>query len=286
MKKIVYSLLSMCLLLGIVACGGKSEEIGLKKDEFTVEYGKKISMDPSTYLDTDNSSVLTSAKVAFDDYEVEGDKNYPAVGAYVGEITYTENKKEKNKKVVVRIKDTVAPKFEDFEDTIYLVKGSIDSDLRKYFYAYDLSAVSITVDSTKVDFASEGEYKIVVTATDEHGNLIEKEAKVIIMIEEKETTITPEPAYACTDALYNRDKICSYIPEKYLLSEPYINFFSEEEWKGYIVDNGLEGYLKGYYEVQNNGKEKIKVWYVNPEKLSQENQSDSQTKEDATRKEG
>lgn len=274
MKKLVYSLLTVCLMMGLVACGGKTEEVELKKDEFTVEYGKKLSTNPSTYLDTDSTSILDSAKVTFDDYKKDGDANYPAVGAYMGEITYKEDKKEKTKKLVVRVKDTVAPKFEDFEDTIHLVKGSIDSDLRKYFYARDLSTVTITVDSSKVDFASEGEYKITVTATDEHGNSTEKEAKVVIMTEEKETTPTPDPVYACADALYNKDKICSYIPEDQLLVAPYVNFYTEEEWKQYIADNGLEDYLNGYYEVKNNGKESVKVWYVNPE-VAKDKEDDS-----------
>jgi len=281
MKKLSYSLLSICLLFTIVGCGKKSEEIKLKKEEFTIEYGDKISMKPSTYLDTNISSILDSAKVSFNDYKSDEEKNYPAVGAYMGEITYTEDKKEKTKKLVVRVKDTVAPKFEDFKDTIHLVKGTIDSDLRRFFFARDLSAVTIHVDASKVNFANEGEYEIVVTATDEHGNKTKKDAKVIIKAEDKNTTITPDPVYACPDALYNKDKVCSYIPENKLFPEPYINFESKEEWETYIAENQLEQFLSGYYEVKNNGKESIMIWYVNPTQPTLDNPGEDKEPDEA-----
>lgn len=266
MKRLLYFLLIGTCVLGSVACGSK-EELSLKAEEFKVEYGKKLSMKASTYLDTKDKDILDSAKVVFKEKDTEG-KDYPEVGAYMGEITYKEDGKEKTKKLVVRVKDTVKPKFEEFKDTINLEKGTtLDVDLRKYYFAQDLSDVSIKVDTSKVDFDKAGEYPIIITASDAHKNKVSKNAKVVIFEKAKQVVEpTPEPTYACPDALYDKNKTCDYIPDSVFEKEPTMNFMSEAERTKYIEENGLnvEDYYLGFYTIKNNGKEDVMVWYMLP----------------------
>lgn len=275
-KKIVAGL---ALLLVLSACGSsEADKVSLKKDEFTVELGTKISFEPTVYLNTTKKEIIDSAKVTFDSFKASEQEEYLPTGAYFGQIRYKANGKDKTDKFIVRIKDTKRPEFEEFKDTINLKVGTIGEDLRKYYFAKDLSDVKIIIDDSKVDYNKVGKYEITVVAEDTSKNKNEKKANVIIFEEPKEESKvipseTKKPDYACQNALYDKKKTCDYIPEDKLLPKPNVNFFSEKERDQYVLDNNLENVWTGYYQVSNNGKEKIMVWYVNTDKPAEENKT-------------
>lgn len=85
-------------------------------------------------------------------------------------------------------KDTTPPEFVGMQDRIVVELNALDVDLTKYFLATDdgkQAKISITGD---VNLAAEGEYPIVVTATDEAGNKTEHNVTVQVISENTMST--------------------------------------------------------------------------------------------------
>ena len=194
-KKIFISigLILFIIIAGVIIINSfKKDHLPLKKDEITMEYGEKISLNAKDYLDIQDmekdevETLYKKVKVECDaknevvvskdqnGKEVKTKKEYPAVGEYTVTLTYD---KDETKTVKVIIKDTTKPNFKDFKESIEITKdcNPKDGELASQFIVEDLSNVTITVDDEMVDYSKSGEYKATVKAVDSSKNEISRE---------------------------------------------------------------------------------------------------------------
>lgn len=181
MKKILYM---CCFIIGsMIITGCTKEEMKLKQDSYTIEYGKNINDDVKTYLDNTDDFIKETKLSGIPDNEKE--KQYPAIGEY--ELTLKNDDQES--KVKVTVTDTIAPAFKDIKET-YEVDYGKNFDV-KNIKAEDLSAVECTLDDSSVNYKKAGTYDATVTAKDSSGNEAKQNIKIKVKEEEKkETTST------------------------------------------------------------------------------------------------
>lgn len=179
MKKILYI---CCFVIGsMIITGCTNEEMKLKQDSYTIEYGKNIDNDVKTYLDNSDDFIKETKLSGIPDNEKE--KQYPAIGEY--ELTLKNNGQENKIKVIV--KDTVAPKLKDIKEQ-YEVEYGKKLDI-KNIKADDLAKVTITLDDSKVNYKKAGTYDATVIAQDSSDNEAKQNIKIKVKEEEKiETT--------------------------------------------------------------------------------------------------
>lgn len=118
----------------------------------------------------------------------EEGKDYPAIGDYSFTIS-AKGKEDADVRVLVR--DTVAPEFDEnapSEITTFKDVAITKEVLKNTFAVTDLSTVTLTIDA--IDYAMVEEYTVNLYATDESGNVADKEIKVIV----NEPTLTIEQA--------------------------------------------------------------------------------------------
>lgn len=187
-KKILGSVILTTVLIVLSGCTDKID-IVLKNNEITVEYGEKLK-EAKEYLDSEKMSEEDINKVEMDSSQIKNEENkdYLAVGEYTVSFTAGDEKAE----MKVTVKDTTAPVFKEFKDNLETENGKKISEdvMKKSFVAEDLSNVEIKTDDSKVDYAKAGEYKMTVTAEDEHGNKTEKECTVKVKEKKTESTST------------------------------------------------------------------------------------------------
>lgn len=169
-------LLMICMFL---VSGCKGETLKLKKENFEIEYGQKISEDVNVYLDN-TEKFLKDVKIE-NIPENESEKEYPSIGQY--ELILKKDKEEQ--KVKVSVKDTVAPTFTDVKDS-YEVKYGDKFDVNS-IKVEDLSKVELSLDGD-VDYNKAGTYKVNVVAKDESSNETTKEISIVVKEEEKKET--------------------------------------------------------------------------------------------------
>lgn len=176
-------MLGIASLLGLTLTGcGSSSQLELQKETFVVEYGETISTNAKDYLvkDTDKE-VLKDTKIAIKKLKNEDEQDYAKVGVYKATAKY--DKETVN--FTIEVKDTVKPKFVDFPEKVEVAKG-YNKDITTKFKAEDLSKVTITIDTSKVDFNSVGEYKVKVVATDANKNKAKKDCTIVVKEETEE----------------------------------------------------------------------------------------------------
>lgn len=176
-------MLGIASLLGLTLVGcGSSNKLELKKNTFTVEYGEKISTNAKDYLvkDTDKA-VLKDTKIAIKKLKNEDEKDYAKVGVYKATAKYD----NETVNFTIEVKDTVKPEFVNFPEKVEVAKG-YNEDITTKFKAEDLSEVTITVDTSKVDFNKTGEYKVKVVATDKYKNKAKKDCTIVVKEEAEE----------------------------------------------------------------------------------------------------
>ncbi len=191
MKKLVYGILSLSMVLAMTACSA-ADNLQLEVTEVTVEYGDALSLDPKDYLAEDTSEdilneVTAEVFVVEDDQKAEDpidtDGSDLEVGNYVLSLSYNEEVED----VKVTVSDTTAPEFVDFTDRVIFIQGE-STDLTQLFKTEDKSPIEVTVEGN-VDFNTVGEYSVKFIATDEYENTTEKDC--VIQIDEKPKEITP-----------------------------------------------------------------------------------------------
>ncbi len=179
-KKVLLGIIGVVLVIAItiaIVFMMNKSSLKLKQADFSLEYGNPISTDLSNYLDLDNDNkedILKKAKLIAN-IKNEENKEYPAVGEYDASIQY--DKEEVKFKIIV--KDTTAPEFKDFKDTVETVKD-VKPDYTKLYTAEDLSQVTISADDTNVKYDIVGEYKATIKVTDTSKNETSKEITVKI----------------------------------------------------------------------------------------------------------
>lgn len=176
-KKMIFVMMTAMLFL-LVGC--QKEEMKLKNESVTVEYGNAISLKVEDYLEN-KKEFLNNVKVTAE-IENEKDREYPKVGEY--EIALVHGSQTQKVKVVV--KDTVAPKL-DIKDR-YTVEYNSKLDLKE-LKASDLSKTTIILDDSKVNYKNAGTYKATVTAKDSSNNETKKEIEIVVKEEKKETSV-------------------------------------------------------------------------------------------------
>ena len=188
-KGIIIAIVAVILIIAL-AVGGyfiyqNVRKIDLIATEKVVEYGETYEPNIADFV---NESKIN------DSYEMDGEmpneenKDYPAIGDYNFKIS-AKGKEDADVRVLVR--DTVAPEFDEnapSEITTFKDVAITEDNLKNTFTMKDLSPVTLTIDD--VDYATVGEYTTNVYATDDSGNVTNKEIKVIV----NEPTLTIEQA--------------------------------------------------------------------------------------------
>lgn len=178
MKKILYM---CCFIIGsMIITGCTKEEMKLKQDSYTIEYGKNINDDVKTYLDNTDDFIKETKLSGIPDNEKE--KQYPAIGEY--ELTLKNGDQES--KVKVTVTDTIAPSFKDIKES-YEVAYDKKFDV-KNIKALDLSTVEYTLDDSKVNYKKAGTYDATVIAKDSSDNEAKQNIKIKVKEEEKRET--------------------------------------------------------------------------------------------------
>lgn len=191
-KKVIAGIIGCAVLLFvviIVIVTLNKPKLVLKSEEISVEFGNKISLNASDYLQTDkiDKEVVDKTKVSTNAPDTatlydNSVKECPPMGEYKVTLKYQEETAE----VKVTVKDTTKPTFDKFEDTIEITKDCKPtsdelSELLKKFTAKDLQKVTISLDDSKVDYSQEGTYKATVKAVDDSKNEAIQETTIKIV---------------------------------------------------------------------------------------------------------
>lgn len=188
-KGIIIAVVAVILIIAL-GIGGyfiyqNSRKIDLVNTEKVVEYGE--TYEPNVVDFVEESKINDSYSINGEIPNEEG-KDYPAIGDY----SFTISAKNKdNADVWVLVRDTVAPEFDEnapSEITTFKDVAITKEVLKNTFAVKDLSSVTLTIDA--IDYATVGEYTVNLYATDESGNVADKEIKVIV----NEPTLTIEQA--------------------------------------------------------------------------------------------
>lgn len=178
LNKLLYGLSAIAVISMLVGCA--KEEMKLKQDSYTIEYGSTIQTDIKTYLDNTEDYIKETKLSGIP--ENESEKEYPAVGEY--ELTLKNNDQENKIRIIV--KDTVAPKLKDVKEE-YEVEYGKKLDIQN-IKADDLAKVTITLDDSKVNYKKAGTYDATVIAKDSSGNQAKQNIKIKVKEEEKRET--------------------------------------------------------------------------------------------------
>ncbi len=166
-KKISISVIVVLIVLGLsFAYVYTHNPISLKKENIEVEYGKAIPTEASFYVKNDKD---VKVKTNISKKDKVKDKDFENTGKY----TVTLSKKwlgfNKEKKVTVKVVDTVNPEFTKLPE-LSTVEGT-KIDFNKYVSATDLSGIKkLEADSKTYDFSKAGEYTVKFTAIDNNDN--------------------------------------------------------------------------------------------------------------------
>lgn len=177
-SKLLYGLSTIVLMNALVGC--TKEEMKLKQNSYTIEYGSTIQTDIKTYLDNTDDYIKETKLSGIPENEEE--KEYPAIGEY--ELTLKNDDQES--KVKVTITDTIAPAFKDIKET-YEVDYGKNFDV-KNIKAEDLSEVECTLDDSSVNYKKSATYDATVIAKDSSGNQAKQNIKIKVKEEEKRET--------------------------------------------------------------------------------------------------
>lgn len=162
------------------------------KQNQVYELGDKVRLDISAFANTGQTSVnlqdyqLTSDLMTNSQYSYNQQtrevttkgKDYLDIGTYTVVLTNTKTKEKQT--ISFTVKDTVAPKFAGFAESVSIEQNAQNVQLESYWAATDVSEVKISV-TGDVDLTKEGEYKVRVFARDKSGNETHKDAVVKVI---------------------------------------------------------------------------------------------------------
>ena len=183
-KIIINTGVCACIVLPLLV--GCSSRILNVNEQITIEYGKEISTNAENYLlfdenidQEEKNQIINNTKVEIIDDKKVKNQDYQEIGEYTIKLTYEDEEEE----VKVKVSDTTKPIFKDFRDTFEYIKDCKPKarDLTKQFKTEDLSAVTVTIDDSAVDYTKEGSYKAIITAKDSSENEEVKEITINIV---------------------------------------------------------------------------------------------------------
>ena len=203
-KKIIAGIGAVVVVcLGIVYAITSQPSIVVKAQE--IEIGDKVSLAKESLLDTEkmDAELVDDIKITSDlmtdtenySYNEETgevtskDETYLKAGTYTVTFTYG----DKTEDVEITVKDTKAPEFVGFQDTIVVEQNAEGFDLSRYFLAEDKSEVTVK-EKEDTDISKVATIKCTVVATDEFENSTEKECEIKVVTQEdikNGTKVTP-----------------------------------------------------------------------------------------------
>ena len=178
-KGIIIAIVTIILVVAL-AIGGyfiyqNSRKIDLICDIKSIEYGEKYEPNVSDFVEKKS---INDTYTINGEFLNEAEKDYPAIGEYIFTISA---KNKDNVNVTVKVEDTTAPVFDEnspSELSTFKDVPITEDVLKNTFIVTDLSPVSLSIDN--VDYSTVGEYTTNVYATDDSGNVANKEVKVIV----------------------------------------------------------------------------------------------------------
>lgn len=196
-KKVIGSIIASIVIIALVVFIFMNQSsLKVKSKEVIVEYGNQISLKAVDYLDEDEKTINKTTVSIKEDAAIEEGKNYYPVGEYTLVLACDKESAE----VKIIIKDTTAPEFKDFKDTLETVKD-VKPEYSKLYVSDDLSETDIICDDQNVKYDAVGEYKATIKAVDSSKNEITKEITVkvteptIKLNKESITLFAQETAY-------------------------------------------------------------------------------------------
>ena len=110
--KIKKTMSNLIIFFGVtyLLIGCNNEQMEVKSNTITIEYGEQISSDVCTYLNNTEDYCKDVEITGIPDNEE--DKDYPKVGSYILNIV----RKKEDTNITVEVKDTVKPEFTDIKD--------------------------------------------------------------------------------------------------------------------------------------------------------------------------
>ena len=259
-KKFIAGIIAVIVVcLGVVYAMTSQPSIVVKAQE--IEVGDKVSLSKESLLDTEkmDAELVDNIKITSDlmtdtekySYSKETgevtskDETYLEAGTYTVTLTYG----DKTEDVEITVKDTKAPEFIGFRDTIVVEQNAEEFDLSRYFLAEDKSEVTVKA-KEDIDISKAETIKSTVVATDEFENSTEKECEIKVVTQEdiqNGTKLTP-----MVDGMV---PVSADTLEKAKTSEINIQIedTNEELSKAYkdIEDNKLEG-KSSFVPLENN----------------------------------
>ncbi|WP_305113354.1 hypothetical protein [Thomasclavelia cocleata] len=208
-------IIAMCVVV-IIACGtgvvfairDTSPGLRLKKDKFTIEYGKHFNPTFNELVNTKdlnvedihylqhNVKIKSNVKnevetvINQDGTTSEKDKGYAKVGDYKITLTY----KNKDITVAVKVKDTVAPEL-TVPENVEIVQGTdlATFDFKSLITATDLAQLNdVQIDHSTVDVNNPAEYTAKASIEDINKNKTEKEFKITVVATDSNVEITTQ----------------------------------------------------------------------------------------------
>jgi hypothetical protein len=199
---VVLGVATIALMVYAISLTG-AEKTEIKHKSLTFEYGDAVKITKADVFgkaDVDQFHADTSS------IKQQDNKDIAALGTYKVKITYTDAAGSEQGTITVHIKDTKKPEFTKAPASVEVENGESDHDFNQDFAVEDLSGVKLTFDTSKVDFATAGEYDAAVTAEDGQGNKTEKNFKVVVKAAETtEDTSTAADTTTTTDTTATTD---------------------------------------------------------------------------------
>ena len=181
-------LIGLCLVISSTKTVTTTDLV-LKDYKQKYELGETVKVDLKKYVDIDEqpSSIDTNSielystlftntsKYTYNESTgevVSKGKEFLEAGTYSITIQYKKNGSNKERDVTFKVKDSVAPEFEDFNSSVYVVQNAKSVNFSNYFEATDKSetAVISTDAVSSVNLAKVGVYEMKVTVKDSSDN--------------------------------------------------------------------------------------------------------------------
>ena len=257
MKKKYITIISIILVIitALVITGlyiYTTPKANIIKNELQFEYGKQVNISIQDVLEASNEKVYDSAEIDLSNLKYETDKDYPNVGSYKVQISYSIRGKLYTNDLTINVIDTIVPEFTKFRESFEIVQGAAKPDYLSHFEASDLSEIKIIIDDSNVDYNKPGDYIIIVTVIDAYDN--EATGEATIKIKPKPVVINNGSTCAVTNTqpyyfngilLVNKKHPlpCGYAPgENAKAGQAIKALIAEMQALGFNVSNSYSGY--------------------------------------------
>ncbi len=238
--------------LGSYAIGltRQPKTIALKDDTLTFEYGEPVEIDTEYLLDTTDQDIIDSIEVDTSTIKNEKGKDYPAIGKYAADVSYTTSTGTQTTTIMVVVEDTVKPEFVRSVDEVTLAFGDSTHDFNEDFGVSDFSKVTLEFDVSKVNFEKAGTYKATAKAKDAQGNAANKTFTVVI--QEAQTQEEPQPevvvpdqsqTYIQNDQVYVEPSVPQVYDEQYYQSQGYNTYTAPDGTLYYYIGDTIPSEL-------------------------------------------